>query len=128
MFASSCYFLVILLLVFCFVFFFFSSRRRHTRCLSDWSSDVCSSDLAIRWGLSGELIHLGTHAVRPARAAIEELIEWVQPVAEELGAAEFLAVQIGRASCRERVEISVVGEGVKEIIERSREIQERAQA
>src|SRR5438045_7273340 len=29
----------------CF-FFFFSSRRRHTRCLSDWSSDVCSSDLS----------------------------------------------------------------------------------
>src|ERR1035438_5451906 len=28
----------------CF-FFFFSSRRRHTRCLSDWSSDVGSSDL-----------------------------------------------------------------------------------
>src|SRR5471030_1986962 len=28
-----------------FCFFFFSSRRRHTRCLSDWSSDVCSSDL-----------------------------------------------------------------------------------
>src|SRR5205814_3598954 len=27
------------------VAFFFSSRRRHTRCLSDWSSDVCSSDL-----------------------------------------------------------------------------------
>src|SRR5258705_13457125 len=27
------------------VVFFFSSRRRHTRCLSDWSSDVCSSDL-----------------------------------------------------------------------------------
>src|SRR5262245_64442401 len=25
--------------------FYFSSRRRHTRCLSDWSSDVCSSDL-----------------------------------------------------------------------------------
>src|SRR5205814_5855947 len=29
----------------CLFFFFFSSRRRHTRCLSDWSSDVCSSDL-----------------------------------------------------------------------------------
>src|SRR5437899_11521117 len=28
-----------------FIVFFFSSRRRHTRCLSDWSSDVCSSDL-----------------------------------------------------------------------------------
>src|ERR1035438_7291576 len=24
--------------------FFFSSRRRHTSCLSDWSSDLCSSD------------------------------------------------------------------------------------
>src|SRR5262245_66404559 len=31
-------------MIWCF-FFFFSSRRRHTRCLSDWSSDVCSSDL-----------------------------------------------------------------------------------
>src|SRR5215469_17379053 len=31
-------------------FFFFSSRRRHTRSLRDWSSDVCSSDLAgVRW-------------------------------------------------------------------------------
>src|SRR5215213_9571253 len=29
----------------CF-FFFFSSRRRHTILVSDWSSDVCSSDLA----------------------------------------------------------------------------------
>src|SRR5262252_1023495 len=28
------------------LFFFFSSRRRHTRSLCDWSSDVCSSDLA----------------------------------------------------------------------------------
>src|SRR5437899_6569454 len=32
-------------------FFFFSSRRRHTRCLSDWSSDVCSSDLFSRRAL-----------------------------------------------------------------------------
>src|ERR1039458_10668159 len=29
----------------CVFFFFFSSRRRHTRCLSDWISDVSSSDL-----------------------------------------------------------------------------------
>src|SRR5689334_22806298 len=27
-------------------FFFFSGRRRHTRWNCDWSSDVCSSDLA----------------------------------------------------------------------------------
>src|SRR5262249_59857147 len=50
----------------CVVFFFFSSRRRHTRLVSDWSSDVCSSDLFCResgiafvdllpafWGLDG---------------------------------------------------------------------------
>src|SRR5438094_3026723 len=30
---------------FCIIFFF-SSRRRHTRSYGDWSSDVCSSDLA----------------------------------------------------------------------------------
>src|SRR6267143_4464239 len=28
------------------LFFFFSSRRRHTSWNCDWSSDVCSSDLA----------------------------------------------------------------------------------
>src|ERR1035438_9037164 len=36
-------------------FFFFSSRRRPTRCLSDWSSDVCSSDLiSVREGRGGQ--------------------------------------------------------------------------
>src|SRR5207253_8175832 len=35
---------------FFFVFFFFSSRRRHTRWPRDWSSDVCSSDLASQRG------------------------------------------------------------------------------
>src|SRR5437764_3510296 len=33
--------------VVCWIFFF-SSRRRHTRYIGDWSSDVCSSDLA-KW-------------------------------------------------------------------------------
>src|SRR3712207_8868429 len=32
--------------------FFFSSRRRHTRYWRDWSSDVCSSDLADDGGLN----------------------------------------------------------------------------
>src|SRR5262245_64129975 len=45
-----CFFSFIFFFFFCsysilVFFFFFSSRRRHTRCLSDWSSDVCSSDL-----------------------------------------------------------------------------------
>src|SRR5205807_4339901 len=33
------------------VYFFFSSRRRHTRLQGDWSSDVCSSDLAPALGV-----------------------------------------------------------------------------
>src|SRR5258706_9431835 len=35
------------------IFFFFSSRRRHTRLVSDWSSDVCSSDLVTATLLRG---------------------------------------------------------------------------
>src|SRR5258706_5799188 len=50
-----------------FDFFFFSSRRRHTRLVSDWSSDVCSSDLDAREhrvdtqarGRSGRAGHVG---------------------------------------------------------------------
>jgi carboxylate-amine ligase len=56
---------------------------------------------AIRYGLSGELIDLRTGRVRPARAAIEELIEWVLPVAEEIGAAPYLAVPAANAAERQ---------------------------
>jgi carboxylate-amine ligase len=40
---------------------------------------------AIRWGLSGELLDPATYAVRPARAELERVMEWVGPVADELG-------------------------------------------
>src|SRR5215213_6266064 len=40
--------------------FFFSSRRRHTRLVSDWSSDVCSSDLILR-SEAGQPSDLGHH-------------------------------------------------------------------
>jgi carboxylate-amine ligase len=56
---------------------------------------------AIRYGLSGDLIDLRTLEVRPARAAIEELIDWVRPVAEELGAGEYLAVPAANAAERQ---------------------------
>jgi glutamate---cysteine ligase / carboxylate-amine ligase len=56
---------------------------------------------AIRYGLSGELIELATGDVRPARAALESLIEWVLPVAEELGAAPFLAIPSANAAERQ---------------------------
>src|SRR5262245_64639838 len=82
------------MLLFCrvdsfFFFFFFSSRRRHTRCLSDWSSDVCSSDL-----------------LRPAdeaAAAFDRALAGVEPAVEsEAPPAKIPALpdKIGRASCR----------------------------
>src|SRR5437899_10067015 len=89
-------------------FFFFSSRRRHTRCLSDWSSDVCSSDLspieqpvenAADVGIEGE-----DHLVGSDRAG------HVNPVGAQTGRSGVRLslqtpadVKIGRASCRERV-------------------------
>ena len=56
---------------------------------------------AIRHGLSGELIDLDRGDVLPARARIERLIEWVQPVAEEIGAAPYLAVPERNAAERQ---------------------------
>jgi glutamate---cysteine ligase / carboxylate-amine ligase len=56
---------------------------------------------AIRYGLSGELLDLRTNEVRPARAAIEELIEWTAPVAEELGLTQYLAVPAANAAERQ---------------------------
>src|SRR4051794_41882832 len=68
--------------------FFFSSRRRHTRWTGDWSSDVCSSDLD-RKGVTGPTLS--------AQSVKEPGANW----------------KIGRASCRERVEISVVAVSLK---------------
>src|SRR5438874_8184370 len=58
------------------VIFFFSSRRRHTRSLRDWSSDVCSSDLA---KLANLLRKQGRHPLLVAAdvhrpAAIDQLV------------------------------------------------------
>src|SRR5437016_9352218 len=52
----------LLVYIFVFSFFFFSSRRRHTRLVSDWSSDVCSSDLNVldrRVGAQSEIPSVG---------------------------------------------------------------------
>jgi carboxylate-amine ligase len=56
---------------------------------------------AIRHGLSGELIDLARGESVPARARLEQLIEWVRPVAEELGAGEWLAVPERNAAERQ---------------------------
>src|SRR5256886_12252728 len=51
------------------IIFFFSSRRRHTRFDCDWSSDVCSSDLAPT--------SIVVHASVPARN-LAELIDYAR--------------------------------------------------
>jgi carboxylate-amine ligase len=57
---------------------------------------------AIRYGLSGEFIDLTTGDVRPAREQLERLVEWVLPVAEELGTASLLAIPVTNAAERQR--------------------------
>jgi len=56
---------------------------------------------AIRYGLSGELIDLERGGVLPARARIERLLEWVHPVAEEIGAAAWLRLPEQNAAERQ---------------------------
>jgi glutamate---cysteine ligase / carboxylate-amine ligase len=56
---------------------------------------------AIRHGLSGELIDLERGEVVPARARLEQLVEWVRPVAEELGADGWLAIPERNAAERQ---------------------------
>src|SRR5690349_22329996 len=102
-------------------FFFFSSRRRHTRSLRDWSSDVCSSDLACRqaseWLREQRLpiqvaVNLSSQqfnnydlvdCVRRALRAAQ-----LEPGYLKLEITEGALIQdpkqIGRASCRERGE------------------------
>ena len=57
---------------------------------------------AIRWGLPGELLDFAIGEPVPARARLEALIEWVMPVAEETGAAAFLAVPVANAAERQQ--------------------------
>ncbi len=56
---------------------------------------------AIRYGLGGELIDLASGRVRSARVALEELVEWTLPVAQELGAAGFLGISSANAAERQ---------------------------
>src|SRR5437899_9743848 len=88
-----------------FFFFFFSSRRRHTRCLSNWSSDVCSSDL------SGSNLYAGGEFTTAGGSAVNYIAKWNGSSWSALGSGMSSTVfalavsgsEIGRASCRERV-------------------------
>jgi glutamate---cysteine ligase / carboxylate-amine ligase len=71
--------------------------------LPSWPHRLLEENLwrAIRYGLSGELIDLEHSRPVPARARLEALVEWVQPVADELGATPWLAVPERNAAERQ---------------------------
>src|SRR5437899_9295410 len=82
-FLSFFFFFIVL---FFFFFFFFSSRRRHTRCLSDWSSECALPILTFASGTSkqavvaylrGEQADSGLRAEPPQTLA--ERIRWKAP-------------------------------------------------
>ena len=56
---------------------------------------------AIRHGLSGDLIDLERGDVLPARARVERLVEWVLPVADEIGATPWLRLPERNAAERQ---------------------------
>src|SRR2546430_14927559 len=107
--------------------FFFSSRRRHTRFDCDWSSDVCSSDLATFSGLSIDKVGTSytltaTGAGSTTSAAFNitagsatQLVFNVQPSTTTAGAAITPAVQVtapeGGGQTAARVTGDRTGEG-----------------
>src|SRR3546814_5186732 len=106
--------------VFVFLFFFFFKQKTaYEMRISDWSSDVCSSDLYWPQIISGFLTTIGVWVgavvlgmVLGLFVAVLQLFggPWVRALLriyiEVLRTTPFLIqlfVQIGRASCRERV-------------------------
>src|SRR5699024_12219766 len=105
----------------CAFCFFFSSRRRHTRSKRDWSSDVCSSDLAGQLMSCCSVPVLCTIKLYVRGLCLNRIESgicacWLQHLV--LGACTLRdgrgSLKIGRASCRERVEISVVGRALNQ--------------
>jgi glutamate---cysteine ligase / carboxylate-amine ligase len=87
----------------------YSLTARIARALDDgeplpaWPHRLLEENLwrAIRHGLSGELIDLERSESIAARARIEQLLDWVAPVADELGASQWLAVPERNAAERQ---------------------------
>src|SRR3546814_5268502 len=90
------------------MFFFFKQKTAYEMRISDWSSDVCSSDLSI--STRRRRILLRSHPARAmvARARDRLRLRTVVPVEEHPGrdvgtvALALGRPKIGRASCRAR--------------------------
>src|SRR3546814_7157599 len=101
--------LSLLLFVLSVLVFFFKQKTAYEMRISDWSSDVCSSDL-LAWAdvwlavaLAPFLLAVG---ICPwlMRGRVDSLGSKAREVAGELAAHAVDSVQeIGRASCRDRV-------------------------
>src|SRR3546814_6234539 len=87
-----------------YVFFFFKQKTAYELRISDWSSDVCSSDLL---GVVQRLLPLRLAQIAgrlPSGGAQHVEILPVQPPVDGRASQQDRAdQQIGRASCRERV-------------------------
>src|SRR3546814_4683692 len=75
--------------------FFFKQKTAYEMRISDWSSDVCSSDL-LGAGLRHRACRVGAHQIE---VAIHAVVRWRAKVVAAHGDRQ----EIGRASCRERV-------------------------
>src|SRR3546814_8403942 len=85
-------------------FFFFKQKTAYEMRTSDWSSDVCSSDLDVHL-VAGDETQEARAAARLGRRELQRhhdlaLLEHVPPGS---GAEVLDGDEIGRASCRERV-------------------------
>src|SRR5690606_40714575 len=77
------------------IYFFFSSRRRHTRCSRDWSSDVCSSDLA-QLDVFAELLRRADQLLAEDAEYRRELADWTH----DGGRADGVPASAGRSEER----------------------------
>src|SRR5258706_9058017 len=78
------------------IFFFFSSRRRHTRLVSDWSSDVCSSDLSAEYKAMGTQPIVESQTGSYRYEAIVRISETIAACREPEEMATTLASEIGK--------------------------------
>jgi glutamate---cysteine ligase / carboxylate-amine ligase len=69
---------------------------------------------AIRWGLAGDFVDFSRRETEPARARLERLIEWVLPVADELGVTPWLAVSAANGAERQKARLAE-GASLREI-------------
>src|SRR5206468_8579523 len=94
--------------------FFFSSRRRHTRSDRDWSSDVCSSDLRALTGNCGSSTTIRNCQLAPALGIVPNVMSASVTCSNDgsyfsastASVNPVLPSEIGRASCRERGDVS----------------------